>query len=146
MEGLPGVLSLLSSASLQGRDLAGGFGSLAARGETKRAAISAKRSGLCGWWPPSPAGPCFKTSAGFVLGLRRKGSYSSDSHQPSCVPLEMEVLSSLMVFREVFASARRSGLVSWCWDGFGVVCGDAEQRVSKAWYPAAGWLLSPALP
>lgn len=95
---------------------------------------------------PALLAPASKPALGFVLDLRRKGSYSSDSHQPSCVPLEMAVLSSLMVFREVFASARRSGLVSWCWDGFGVVCGDAEQRVSKAWYPAAGWLLSPALP
>lgn len=60
------VLALLSSSSLQGRDLAGGFGSLAARGETKRAAISAKRSGLRGWWPPSPAGPRFRHTA---LGL-----------------------------------------------------------------------------
>lgn len=68
--GLASALALLSFACLQGRDLAGGLGRPAARGETKRAAIGAKRSGFGGgrggWWPRSLAGPCFKQAACWV--------------------------------------------------------------------------------
>lgn len=157
-------LALFSSASLQGRDLAGGFGSLAARGETKRAAISAERRGLSGWWPPSPAGPCFKHSAGFMVGLRRKGSYS---HRPRAGLISRWKCHSLILWWFLRRCLHQRDAVVWfpsvisCWkEGFGVVCLCSEEQllcevhvgmdssswVKPGWYTAAGSLLSPALP
>lgn len=111
---LPSVLALLSSSSLQGRDLAGGFGSLAARGETKRAAISAKRSGLCGWWPPSPAGPRFKhTALGLWWGLGK--ALTATFQGLSLSPVGNATF--WRYFWEVFAWNRWSGfaLRRWIW-------------------------------
>lgn len=71
--GLPSVLALLSPASLQGRDLAGGFGSLAAPGETKKSSYQCKTEQSLWLVAPQPPGPHFKhTELGLWWGLGGK--------------------------------------------------------------------------
>lgn len=130
---LPSVLTLLSSWSLQGRDLAGGFGSLAARGETKKSSYQCKTERPLWLVATQPRWPLLQThSAGFAVGLRRKGSYSLHPRVLVISPWKCHLWILWWFFGRCLHQA--DGVVWFpgvapCWeDGFGVVglCSDVQ--------------------